>query len=217
MKQQKRDLATLTGALFVVLVVVAFIPLAGSTPESGASAQKVVSFYSDNATREMLAAIVLALGAVSLLFFSAILKQRFESVLPDRSMLPTAALAGGIVASGGFLASAGFHFALADSADDIQAPAAQALNALDFIFIPFTVGLAVLLLASSLLVVRARLLLPTWLGWVGIVLFVVFFTPLGFISFALSGIWIIVVSIRLYLSSDTAPSPSPAAGPATPG
>jgi hypothetical protein len=91
------------------------------------------------------------------------------------------------------------------------------LNAIDGdFFLPFTTGLAALLLATSLVAVRTRVL-PPWLGWVGIVLFVVFFTPVGFFAFGLSGIWVIVASALLYLRGESpAVAPRPT-GPATPG
>jgi len=209
---QKRDIGALTGALFVVLVLVAFIPLGGDTPDGDASARKVVSFYSDNDTREIFAAVVLALSAVPLLYFTAILRDRLRDALPDRSVIPAFALGGGVVAAGGFVTAATLHFALADYAGDIQPAAAQAINALDGdFFLPFTTGLAVLVLASSVGAIRAGIL-PKWLGWVGVVLFVVFFTPAGFIAFGLTGIWIIVVSILLYLRG----APAPTAPPASP-
>jgi hypothetical protein len=210
--QQKRNLAPLTGVLFVVLVLIAFIPLGGNTPEGDDSAQKVVSFYSDHETKEIIASIVLGLGAVALLFFAATLKQRLEGAKPDRGILPTVALGAGIVASGGFLAAASLHFALADYAGDIQASAAQALNAIDSdFFLPFAMGIAALVLAASLWLVRNKSLLPTWLGWVGIIIFIVSFTPAGFFAFGLAGIWIIVVSILLYLREETVTVGVPAA------
>lgn len=218
MESQKRNLAPLSGALFVVLVLVAFIPIGGNTPEGDDSAQKVVSFYSGHENKEILASIVLALAAVSLLFFSATLKQRLEAARPDRGILPTVAFGAGIVASGGFLAAATLHFALADYAGDIQPSAAQAINAIDSdFFLPYAMGIATLVLATSLWLVRTKLLLPTWLGWVGIVLFVVTFTPVGFIAFGLAGIWIIVASIMLYLRDETTAVRSPLAEPTTPG
>jgi hypothetical protein len=214
--QQKRDFAPLTGVLFVALVLIAFIPLGGSTPEGNDSAQKVVSFYSDHETREILASIVLGLGAVSLLFFGATLRQRLEAVRPDRGILPTVAFGAAIVASGGFLAAATLHFALADYAGDIQPSAAQALNAIDSdFFLPFAMGLAAMIFAASLWSIKAKSLLPTWLGWVGIVLFIVSFTPAGFVAFGLAGIWIVVVSILLYLREETVATPSPVAESST--
>ena len=72
----------------VVLVLVAFIGLGGDTPEGDDSARKVVSYYADNETKEIIAAVVLALSTVPLLFFSATLRDRFRVALPGRSALP---------------------------------------------------------------------------------------------------------------------------------
>jgi hypothetical protein len=213
---EKRDPRALTGALFVVLVLVAFIGLGGDTPDGDASAQKVVSFYSDNETKELIAAVVLSLGSVSLLFFSSTLRDRFRAAVIGPSALPGFAFGAGVLAAGGFLAAAGVHFALADYAEDVQPAAAQALNALDSdFFLPFATGVAALVLASSLLAIRTKLL-PPWLGWVGILLFIVSFTPVGFIGFGLSGIWIIVASVLLYLRGETATVASAATGSGAP-
>lgn len=74
----------------------------------------------------------------------------------------------------------------------------QALNALDVnFFFPFGVGIAALVLATGLAALRKRVV-PVWLAWVAIVLFVVTFTPIGFVGFLASGLWIIVVSILLW-------------------
>jgi hypothetical protein len=215
--QQKRNFAPLTGALFVVLTLVAFFAIGGSTPEGDDSAQKVVSFYSDNESKEMIAAVALALAAVALIFFSATLRRCLEAASPDRGILPTAAFGAGIIAAGGFLTAATLHFALADYASDIDASAVQAINAIDAdFFLPFVAGLATMILATSLWLVRNRSLLPTWLGWAGIIIFIVSFTPAGFIGFGLAGIWIIVVSVLLYLRDETttvgSPTPAPTAG-----
>ncbi len=211
--KQKRDLAPLTGALFVVLVRVAFIGLGGDTPQGDASARKVVSFYSDHETKEVLGAVLLALSTVPLLAFSALLRDRSGAALERRSVLPTFAFAGGVLAAAGFASAAAVHFALADYAKDLDPSAAQALNALDSdFFLPFTTGLAALVLGTSLLAIRTRLL-PPWLGWVGVLLFVVFFTPIGFIALGLSGIWIIVVSVLLFRRGETATAAPRPGGP----
>jgi hypothetical protein len=210
---QARKLAPLTGALFVALVLIAFFALGGSTPEGDDSAQKVVSFYSDHESKEIIAAVVLGLGAVALIFFAATLKQILEAAGPDRGILPTVALGAGLVAAGGFLTAATLHFALADYAGDIDPSAAQAINAIDSdFFLPFVAGLSTLILATSLWLLSHRLLLPAWLGWVGIGIFILTFTPLGFIGFALAGLWVIAASILLYLREDNT-SASPASTP----
>ncbi len=211
---KKRDLAPLSGALFVVLVVVAFIGVGGETPEPDASAHEVVSFYTDNDTQQIIAAAIVALSAVPLLVFAATVRERARAALPDRSVLPGFALAAGAVTAGGFLTAAAIHFALSDVADEIQPAAAQALNALDGgFFIPFALGVATLVLATSLTAIRTRML-PKWMGWVGIVLFVVAFSPVGFFSFGLSGIWIIVASVLLYRGSAPPAAATASARPA---
>jgi hypothetical protein len=208
----KRDTRPLAGVLFVVLVLVAFIPLGGDTPDGDASGREVVSFYTDNDTREIIASVVLALSAVALLFFAATVRDRFRDAASAGSALPSFALGAGVVAAGGFLAGAGLHFALADYADDVQPAAAQAMNAIDNdFFLPFSTGIAAMVLAMSLLAIRTRLL-PPWLGWIGVVLFIVFFTPVGFVAFGLSAIWIIAASVMLYLRGETSPVARPAGG-----
>ncbi len=205
MQSQARDTWALTGALAVVLVLVAFFAIGGNTPNGDASAAKVASFYSDNGGKETAAAIVLALGGVSLLFFVAILKRHLEAAAPAGSVLPTAALIAGTVAGVGFMTAATIHFALADYSDDIAPIAAQAVNAIDSdFFLPFVAGLSSLILASSLLALRTGAFLPRWAAILGVVIFVITFTPLGFISFILAGLWLVAISIRLYLAGEPA-------------
>jgi hypothetical protein len=203
---QRRDYGPLTGALFVVLVLVAFIAIGGSTPEGDDSVAKVVSFYKDNDTKEIIAAVVLALSTVPLLYFVSLLRERLKEALPAGSVLPNFALAGGVVAAAGFLTASTIHFALADYADKIAPVAVQALNAIDGdFFLPFTTGLAVMVLATSVAAIRVSFL-PKWLGWIGIILFIVYFTPAGFAAFGLTAIWLIIVSVMLYLRGAPAPA-----------
>jgi hypothetical protein len=210
----RRDPWALSGAAFVILVLVAFLALGGETPEGDASAAEVVSFYSKHETREILAAVVIGLAAVVLIYFTAIIRERLR--VYDATALPTFALGAGIVAAGGFLAAAAIHFALADYAEDIQPAAAQALNALDGdFFLPFAIGTVSFVLGISLIAVRSGFI-PRWMGWVGIFLFIISFTPIGFIGFGLAGLWIIAISVMLYLGGTTTsvgvrPPPSAAA------
>ena len=125
----RRNPWALSGALFVVLVLVAFLALGGDTPDGDDSAQKVVSFYSKHETREIIAAVVLGLAGIVLVYFAAMVRERVRD--HDRTALPAFAFGAGIVAAGGFLAAAAIHFALADYTENIAPAAAQALNALD--------------------------------------------------------------------------------------
>jgi hypothetical protein len=199
---KNRDLIALTGALFVVLLVVGFIT-GGDTPDGDAAGAKVVSYYDDNEAQNVVAIILIALSTVPLLFFASTLSQRARSALPDRSVIPNFILITGALTAAGLFGAAAIHVALTDLADEIRPAAAQALNALDNDSWPaFAPPAAMFVLGGSLAAIRGALL-PTWLGWAGVVLFVLAFTPAGFVSGLLALIWIIVVSVLLYLRGET--------------
>ena len=82
---------------------------------------------------------------------------------------------------------------------------AQTLNVLDNNDILLVAaGLGVLVFAAGASAVRHGGL-AKWLGWVGVVLGVLAFTPAGFIGFLGSGIWIVIASILLTLAPGHAP------------
>jgi hypothetical protein len=188
--------APLTGVVFVVLVLVVFI-LEGETPDVDDSAREVVDFYGDHEGQTFFASVILTLASLVLIFFAATLRRALRYG-EGAGVLSMAAFGGGLVAATGFATDAALRFALADSADEIDPAAAQALNALfgDFFF-PMVAGLSALILATSLAALRTRLV-PAWLAWVGVLIVVVFFTPLGFVAFLASGLWIAVASVLLW-------------------
>ena len=189
--------APLTGVLFVVLTVASFL-IGGEPPDTDDSVREVVEFYSDNDSRNMIASVVASLGAVSLVFFAASLRRALRQGEDGAGLLSVVAFGGGVVAATGIATDAAIRFALADVADDIDPVAVQALHAFwsDFFF-PMVVGMGLLLLATSLAALRTRVI-PVWLAWVGIAIFVVFFTPAGFVAFLLSALWVLIVSVLLY-------------------
>jgi hypothetical protein len=216
-------LGPLTGLAFFVLVVVAFIGLWRNTPDIGDSTAKVVSFYKAHSDREQAGAFVLGIAGAFLVFFAAHLRSALRVAQPLSARLPNAAFGGGIVAATGFLAAAAVHLALAESAKKahVSAQAVQALNVLDNDdFLLLAAGIAVMMLASGLALVRGAALLPRWLGWVAIVLGIVSFSPAGFFAFSLSGIWVATVSVLLFLRWSTvqkAEADRHATGVTTPG
>jgi hypothetical protein len=197
--------APLTGVVFVVLLIVAFIPVGGNTPDLNDPASKITSFYHDNQGKEIAAVILVALAALFLAMFSVALRNYLRGT-GDEDFWPTVAMIGGVVAVVGLLVAAGMHIALVDGGHHRINPAAMvAINALDNDnFFAFSIPLGIMLLGAGCATLRYGANLPKWLAWVAIVLFVVYFTPVGFISFALSGIWIIVVSILMYRRSPAA-------------
>ena len=87
-------LAMLSGAVFVVLLIVAFAVLGGETPDENASARKVFTFYTDHQSRQIAAAIVVAASVPFLMIFSAVLHRTlraFEGPVGGSPRLPSAA------------------------------------------------------------------------------------------------------------------------------
>jgi len=201
--------APLTGAVFVVLAAISFA-IAGEPPDFDAPPGEVVEFYRDHEGASIFASVLLGLASVLLIFFAASLRRVLRRSEDGTGVLSAAAFGGGIVAAGGFGTAAAIHFALTEFAnsDGITPGAVQALNALDVnFFFPFGIGIAALVLATGLAALRTRVI-PVWLAWVAVVIFVVTFTPIGFVGFLASGLWILVVSVLLWRAEEGAASPS---------
>jgi hypothetical protein len=187
----------LTGALFVVLTVVA-VMLGGDTPDVDAPAREIADFWVDNEGVMLLGCLLEAVAGVLLLFFGATVRRALRADEDGSGVLSVVALAGAIVAATGIGVDASIRFAATELADEVDPVVIQTLSAMwDNFFFPMAMGLATLILATSLSARRTGLI-PVWLAWVGIVIVVAFFTPAGFIAFLLGGVWIVVLSVLLW-------------------
>ena len=202
-------LAPLTGVIFVVIAVIAFA-IGGSTPSDHDTAQEVQSFYGAHHDKHMLLSFILALSIPFLVFFVSSLRYELRRA-GGTGQLANAAFAGGVLAAVGFGVLAFVHLALADAADSSNTiGTAQVLNVLDNNdFIPVAAGMGVLLLGAGMSAVRHGGL-PKWLGWAGVVIGILAFTPAGFFAFLASGIWIALAGILLTQARGSA-APAPAA------
>jgi hypothetical protein len=200
-----RWLIPLTGALFVVLAVVGSV-LGGEPPDATDSAQEIVAHYVDNKDAVTIGAAMVGLAAVSLVFFAGYLRTVVRSAEGDSGMLSPLVLVGATITAVGAALDATISFALAEAAEDIEPTSVEALQALwDNDFMPLAVGTVVFLLSAGIAVVRYGVL-PKWLGWLAIVLAVIGLTPLGFIAFLGSGLWILIVSIVLAVRARRGPT-----------
>jgi hypothetical protein len=198
--------APLSGVAFVVLLIVGFIPVGGNTPNTDDSASKIISFYKDNQSKEIAAVIIVALAALFLALFAVAIRDYLRDT-GGGEFWPTVALVGGAVAVAGLFVAGSTHFALIDGANlshhrTLSPEAMVAVNAIDNDnFIQFTVPLGIMLLGAAGAVLKGGAALPKWMAWVAVVLLVVYFTPVGFLAFGLTGIWIIIASILMYRRS----------------
>jgi hypothetical protein len=189
-------LAPLTGVVTVALIVVAFA-IGGSTPEEHDSAAKVQAYYTAHHDKHSALAFIVAIAVPFLLFFASSLRHDLRRI-GGTGQLANSAFGGGVLAAAGFAILATVHLALANAAESVTTlSTTQTLNVLDNNdFIPAAAGLAVLVFAAGAAAVRHGGL-PKWLGWLGIVIGIVAFTPAGFVAFLAAGLWILIASILL--------------------
>jgi hypothetical protein len=195
--------APLTGALFVIAAAVGFF-ISGEPPDVDDSVQEVVDFYVDNDTAIMVGSLLEAVAGLALIFFAATLARIVQ--VRKQVVLPWVVLAGGAVAAAGFGVDASLRFAAADVAGDIDPVVVQTIHVVfaDF-FYPMVIGFAAFLFGASIAAIRTKVF-PVWLAWIGILLAVVAFTPVGFIAALVSLLWILILSILLFVREGKQPS-----------
>ena len=153
--------APLSGLLAVAILVVSVIITGFNSVDSNDSVVKVVDFWKDNDTKQSTGAILGAISMVPLLWFLGSLRSAFRAAEGEPGRLSAIAFAGGIVLVGFGLVDSGLQFAVAESVGDIPPVATQTLSALyNNFFFGFPVGIGTLLLASSLVILRTRVLPP---------------------------------------------------------
>jgi hypothetical protein len=202
---RSQRLAPLSGILFVVLTLVGIVVIGGSTPDSSDTPAKITSFYADHHSKQFVAVVFVALGALFLAIFVASLRDRLRS--GGSETWANVALVGGAATVVGFLVAAAVHAALADGGDHhFSADAMVALNGLDSNdFFVFFLPLGIMVLGAGGASLQTGVL-PRWLAWSGVVLGILSFTPVGFFTILLIALWIIVVSLLLSRSAEAAPA-----------
>jgi hypothetical protein len=178
--------------VFVVLVVAGAV-MAGNGPDAKASGAKVLSFYTAHHARSQASAVLLTLGFIALVLFAASLRTYFRRAGADG---PAAAmLAGAAILATGQTINVSFTWALANNAKTLSATAAQTLNvAQNDIVLASAAGWFIFSAVVWLTIMRTRAL-PTWLGWVSLVIAVVVLTPVEWIGFLLFVIWVAVATV----------------------
>lgn len=216
MARPERRFVPLLGVLAVVLVVVGIL-VAGDPPSHHAVGSEIRDAY-DNEPRHQIAAVLLALGAVPLLFFAGHFRAVLTRLHPSGRLSANIALAGSVVAATGLTVQALVHAALAEAANtaEISDQALQSLNVLDgWSFYPLEVGLSTFALASGVALVRGQDLFSPFLAWAAVVLGLLGLVPIvGLFAAIVSGIWVVVISLTLFARADVVDRLWDNAGPA---
>ena len=132
-----------------------------------------------------------------LVLFGAALRSGLRRGEREADGPATLAFGGALLMATGIMLLAGVSLALASKPSALDPAAAQAVNALSGgVWIPFIVGQAALMFGAGIAILRGGAL-PSWLGWVAIVLGVVSASPVGWFAFMAVLLWIAIVAILL--------------------
>jgi uncharacterized protein DUF4386 len=209
MTRNREWMMPLTGIAFVALFIAVFVLLGEGQDATKKSAEQIVKYYKDHETTQTIGSLLIGIASILLLFFAGYLRRVLRAADPTGS-LPDVAFAGAIVFAAGASVAGSIHLALPDLADDVPPEVLQAINAIDYdLFMYFPVGLGTMILASALSTIRHGAF-PKWLGWVGVVLAVLFVTPGFFVGLIGCPLWILIASVILMMRARATP---PAATP----
>jgi hypothetical protein len=200
----------LSGILFVILVIVS-IAISGSVPMASDSATKIFKYFRDHQDSIEAAAFIGGLATVPVLWWAGSLWARMRRAENGQPRLALIAVLGLVFAGAGQLIASALTATIALERNTLSASAAKFFFVLSLAAgAAGTVGIAVLVLATSALVFRTRVF-PMWLGWLGIVDAVLLliasysvastsdtFAGIGFAAFIIWAIWIIILSIIMF-------------------
>jgi hypothetical protein len=185
----------LMGPLFLVLLVVV-LALAGDTPADDASGQKVIDALGDHGDATLWGAFLSAPLVAALLIFVGWLRLSFgREVGAPRKVLQY----GAVIYAVGLLLNAVVALAEQGAAHDKRGDVAETLNRLaGTLWLPVVVGAGVLLIGGGLSMLRTASM-PSWLGWIGLVVGVVsLLGPGGFLGFFVAPLWVAGTGLLLY-------------------
>jgi hypothetical protein len=223
-----RRLAPLTGIGFVVLSVFAIIIGLSDSPDFAASEREIVDFYADNKDEILIATIAITVSAPFYIWFLGCVRSAIARAEGGTTRLASTAFGAGVASLAlwlaGWLINAMGALRL-DENDTIGAQTATAYWDIGQILAFAAVGAAAagLLAATAIASLRYKAILPAWLAYITIVIAIVDVIPfISFIGIFLGLLWILVVSVMLYVQrvgegdAPAAAAPPPPAAPAPP-
>jgi hypothetical protein len=194
-------IAPLIGLVFVILVLVSVI--LSNTPTTTHSPASILRYYLVHKDRIRAASFLLAPAVVVGLGWFAYLRNWLQR-RDIHERWGTLTLAGGVLlaATGGV--AGGMLFALADTPKHLTASTAAALNFLqgDVPLIMSSAAFGVLAISAGIAMVKSAAL-PTWLGWLSIVVGVLGALPIGdFFALPALGVWTLILVATMWFRTD---------------
>jgi hypothetical protein len=198
----------LGGVLYVVLFVIGTILLFDGAPDSDASPARVIAYYQDGGHRNkiMFGWLVAGLGIFFFLWFLASLRQAVRRVEGGDGFLTALTTIGGVIYAALAFAAIALNVGVRTMSDDtykhtVYPGLIHAANDASYVMhATGGAGAAAMIIAATLAFMRAGAI-PKWSGWVGIVLGVLALASIIFFPQAAIGIWLLAVSIWLFVRS----------------
>jgi hypothetical protein len=197
----------LSGALYVVLFVIGTIVLLGGAPDSDSAPAKIVQWYSDSGHRDRvnIGWILIGLAVFFLLWFIAALRRAVSAVDGEGILTAVVGIGGGVYAALAFAAVA-LNNGIRTMSDDTYQHRVfpELIHAADDVtwvmHATGAVALGAMIIAASLAFMWGGVW-PTWAGWVGVVVGILSLASIAFFPQILFLLWILVVSVVLFLRS----------------
>ena len=197
----------LGGVLYVIFFVVGTIVLFGGAPDGDAAPAKVIQWYSDSGHRDRVNTgwVLITLSVFCLLWFIAALRRAVSSVDGEGILTAVVSIGGGIYAALAF-ASVALNAGIRTMSDDtyqhrVYPELIHAAGDVSWVMhATGAVGLGAMIIAASFAFMWGGIW-PTWAGWLGVVVGILSLASIAFFPQFLFLLWILVVSIVIFLQS----------------
>jgi hypothetical protein len=193
----------LSGIIFAVLFPVSVSLGGGENPDPAEPAADIARKLADNRSEVEIGVYAGLLGTFFLFWFLAYLYRHLRQAEGEGGWLAWATYGGGLVAGAMLLGYISIHLAgtvLSDYGSDAQVAKTLAVLQYNYIIV-LAPPLAALVGGTTVIAFRFGAL-PQWLGWVGVPLTVLLLVPMVALGVYLSPLWVLVVSITLFISAD---------------
>jgi hypothetical protein len=214
--------SALGGILFVVLIMASAL-LPGSPPKTSDSVGKIANFVLDKHDELRWAAYLGGLAAIPLFWFAGAVWRLLRGAEGGEPRLTVMAVLGAgfalvMGAISGFLLGVLGILGVAGSGGAVQTKFFYVLGS--NVGVATSFGAAAFSLAFSVVIIRTGVL-PKVMGWLGVLVAIVFlvgggivastsdtFFVISFISFFAFSLWLVIISILMFMAASPEPMPS---------
>lgn len=208
-KSRLERLAPLSGLASVVLVIFGAVVI--SNYDYLPPAEKVANFINGNSTQVITGAYIALISAFFLIWFASSVRSALLPHEGGTGRLSMIAFGGGVAAA----VALGISFTAVLSAG-LRAGAPGGISPVGAVTMfdlwgqlmgqMFSSGLAVLIGATAVVSIRTDVF-PTWFGWVSVLIVIGLLTPAAYFVLLFAMIWLLVVSIWLYIRGGSTGEP----------